>query len=789
MSDNVSITAETRAAEPVRGGAHQALRHDSAHKHVTGEAIYIDDLPEPGGLLHVYFGLSERAHARIAAIDLEAVRRSPGVVLVLTADDVPGANDISPVHKHDEPLLARDQIEYYGQPIFAVAATSRDAARRAVRAAKVTYEDLPFWLDVEAARKAGAPLVTEPLTLRIGDPEAAIAAAPHRLQGRITFGGQEHFYLESQIAMAEPGEDDEVKVYSSTQHPSEVQHMVAGVLGVPSHAVTVECRRMGGGFGGKETQGNHFACIAAIVAKRTGCAAKIRPDRDDDMVMTGKRHDFVVDYRVGFDGEGRIVGVDMVYAARCGYSADLSGPVTDRALFHADNCYYLPAAHLTSQPLKTHTVSNTAYRGFGGPQGMLGGERLIEEIAFALGLDPLEVRKRNFYGRGERNVTPYHQTVEHSIIAELVAELERRCDYAGQRHAIRQANAQSPIIKRGIALTPVKFGISFTATHYNQAGALVHIYTDGSVHLNHGGTEMGQGLYTKVAQVVAEELQIDIDFVKITATTTGKVPNTSATAASSGADLNGKAAQAAAQTLKSRLTRFAAEAWSVSEEQVIFLRNRVRVGNQEFAFPDFVRRAYMARVSLSATGFYKTPKIHWDRKAGRGQPFYYYAYGAACSVVAIDTLTGESRIERVDILHDVGNSLNPSVDIGQIEGGFVQGAGWLTTEELVWDDKGELRTHAPSTYKIPACGDRPRIFNVDLFNSGGNRAETIFRSKAVGEPPFMLGISVLHAISDAVASVANHRINPRLDAPATAERVLEAIERVRAADIARETNR
>jgi xanthine dehydrogenase large subunit len=766
--------------DAVRGAAHVPLRHDSAHKHVSGEALYIDDLPEPTGLLHVYFGLSERAHANITTIDLDAVRRTPGVVMVLTAADVPGTNDISPVHKDDEPLLAVHRVEYCGQPIFAVAATSREAARRAVRLARVTYEDLPFALDVEAARQARASFVTEPLTLRVGDAKAAVAAATHSLSGRMTIGGQEHFYLEGQVAMAEPGEDDEVKIYCSTQHPSEVQHMAARVLGVPSHAVTVECRRMGGGFGGKETQGNHFACIAAIVAKRTGRAAKIRPDRDDDMIMTGKRHDFVVDYRVGYDDDGRIRGLEMTYAARCGYSADLSGPVTDRALFHADNCYYLPAAYLTSQPLKTNTVSNTAYRGFGGPQGMIGCERVIEEIAFALGLDPLDVRKRNFYGKGERNLTPYHQTVEDNIIAEMVSDLERRCDYAGQRRAIRAANALSPIIKRGIALTPVKFGISFTATHYNQAGALLHIYTDGSVHLNHGGTEMGQGLYTKVAQVVAAELQVDIDFIKVTATTTAKVPNTSATAASSGADLNGMAAQAAARTLKHRLRSFAAETWSVPEDQVVFLRNQVRVGNQQFAFADFIRRAYMARVSLSATGFYKTPKVHWDRKEGRGQPFYYFAYGAACTVVAVDTLTGESRIERVDILHDVGNSLNPSIDIGQIEGGFVQGAGWLTTEELVWDDRGRLQTHAPSTYKIPACGDRPQIFNVDLFKSGGNRAETIFRSKAVGEPPFMLAISVLHAISDAVASIADYRINPRLDAPATPERILDAVERVRA---------
>jgi len=764
-------------ADAVSGGVHDSRRHDSAHKHVTGEAVYIDDMPEPQGLLHVYLGVSARAHARILRLDLEPVRKAPDVVLVLTAADIPGHNDISPVHKHDEPLLATDLVEHVGQPIFVVAARTRQAARAAARLAVIEYEDLPAVLDIDTALSGGR-LVTEPLTLSRGDVAPALDAAPRRLSGRMRIGGQDHFYLEGQIARAEPGEDDEVRVYSSTQHPSETQHMVAHVLGVPSNAVAVEVRRMGGAFGGKETQANLFACIAALVAKKIGRAAKIRPDRDDDMVMTGKRHDFVVDYDVGFDEDGRIHGLEMTYAARCGYSADLSGPVTDRALFHADNCYFYPAVRLSSLPLKTNTVSNTAFRGFGGPQGMVGAERIIEEIAFATGLDPLEIRKRNFYGETERNLTPYHQTVEDNVISEIVAELEARSDYAARREALREGNRTSPMIKRGLALTPVKFGISFTATHYNQAGALVHIYSDGSVHLNHGGTEMGQGLYTKVAQVVAEELCIDIERVKITATTTAKVPNTSATAASSGADLNGKAAQEAVSALKARLVDFAAARWGVPKDAVRFLPNRVRVGEHEIAFPDLIKSAYMARVSLSATGFYKTPKIHWDRATGRGRPFFYYAYGAACAEVAVDTLTGEYRIERVDILHDVGRSLNPAIDRGQIEGGFVQGAGWLTTEELVWDDQGRLRTHAPSTYKIPACGDRPRIFNVHLFTGRGNREDTIFRSKAVGEPPFMLGISVLHAISDAVASVADYRLCPRLDAPATPERVLEAVMRL-----------
>ena len=560
--------------------------------------------------------------------------------------------------------------------------------------------------------------------------------------------------------------------------------MVAHALGVPSHAVTVEVRRMGGGFGGKETQSNQFAAIAAIAAKRLGRAVKVRPDRDDDMTATGKRHDFAIDYEVGFDDEGNILGVDFIYAARCGFSSDLSGPVTDRALFHCDNAYFWPAVKAVSAPLYTNTVSNTAFRGFGGPQGMVGAERVIDEVAFATAKDPLEIRKRNFYdpfdGGGGRNLTPYHQPVEDNIVHRIVAELEQSCDYAGRRRELAAFNANSQIVKRGMALTPVKFGISFTATHYNQAGALVHVYTDGSVHLNHGGTEMGQGLYVKVAQVVAEEFQIDIEQVKITATTTAKVPNTSATAASSGSDLNGMAAQNAAQQIKDRLIGFAADRYEVPAEQVVFLPNRVRVGNQEIPFADLVKQAYMARVQLSAAGFYKTPKIHWDRDKGRGHPFYYFAYGAACAEVSIDTLTGEYMVERADILHETGRSLNRAIDLGQVEGAFIQGMGWLTTEELVWDDKGRLRTHAPSTYKIPLASDRPKVFNVALADWSEAFEPTVHRSKAVGEPPFMLGMSVLHALSDAVASVADHRICPRLDAPATPERVLMAIERLKA---------
>ena len=756
-------------------------RHDSAHKHVTGGAVYIDDLVEPAGLLHVYFGISAQAHARITHLDLDPVRAAAGVELVITAADIPGENDISPTHRHDEPVFATDLVEYHGQPLFAVAARSRDQARRAVLLAVVDYASLEPVLTVDAAIETGV-LVTDPLTLARGDAAAALDASPHRLSGRMAIGGQDHFYLEGQIAVALPGEDGEITVISSTQHPTEIQHMVAKSLGLRSSAVTVEVRRMGGAFGGKETQGNLFAVAAALVATMTGRAAKARPDRDDDMIITGKRHDFRVDYQVGFDDDGVIRAVDMRYAARCGFSADLSGPVTDRALFHADNCYYYPHARLVSAPLKTNTVSNTAFRGFGGPQGMLGAERLIEEIAYALGRDPLEIRKRNLYGGPGRDVTPYHQTVEDNLAPEIIGALERDCDYAARRDAIRAHNAASKVLKRGLALTPVKFGISFTATAFNQAGALIHLYRDGSIQLNHGGTEMGQGLYTKIAQIVAAEFKLPLDRVTITATTTGKVPNTSATAASSGADLNGMAAQAAARTIKGRLIAFAAEHWQTAAENIEFLQpGRVRLGDREIAFTELVDAAYMGRVSLSSTGYYKTPKIHWDRALGRGRPFYYYAYGAACSEVTVDILTGEYRVTRVDILHDAGASLNTAIDIGQIEGGFIQGMGWLTTEELCWDGQGRFTSHAPSTYKIPACGDRPVEFNVAIFDNTRNLEDTIYGSKAVGEPPLMLAISVLHALSDAVASVAGHRICPRLDSPATPERILMAIERLKAA--------
>jgi len=761
----------------VRGGVHQEMMHDSAIKHVTGQAAYTDDIPEPMGTLHAYLGTARTAHGRIRSMDLSAVSAAPCVVGVLTAADIPGLNDVSPTHRHDEPVFATDEVEFWGQALFAVVAESRDAARRAAELAEVEIAPLTHATSIEAALAAGYPDVTEPLTLARGDVKTALAEGPHRVSGRMTVGGQDHMYLEGQIAFAQPGEDDEVVVHASTQHPTEAQIMVAQVLGIPANAVVVNVRRMGGGFGGKESQMNLFCAVAALAAKRWNRPVKIRPDRDQDMTVTGKRHDFLIDYDVAFDDAGRIAAVDATLAARCGWSSDLSGAVTDRALFHADNAYYFPAVRLVSRPLKTNTVSNTAFRGFGGPQGMMGGERIIEEIAYALGRDPLEIRKANFYAPG-RDVTPYHQRVEDNILPRLVEELEANSDYAARRRAVLDFNAKGGVIRKGIALTPVKFGISFTATWYNQAGALIHIYRDGSIHLNHGGTEMGQGLNTKVAQVVADAFQVDLGRIRITRTTTEKVPNTSATAASSGSDLNGMAALDACDQIKARLVAFAAGKWGVAPDRVVFAPGEVRIGAEAVPFEAFIAEAYLARVQLSAAGFYKTPDIHWDRAAGKGRPFYYFAYGAACSEVSVDTLTGEYRVDRVDILHDVGRSLNPALDRGQVEGGFIQGMGWLTTEELWWDDKGRLRTHAPSTYKIPLASDRPRVFNVALADWSENREMTIKRSKAVGEPPLMLAMSVFEALSMAVASVADYRECPRLDAPATPERMLMAVERL-----------
>ncbi|MEM7718951.1 MAG: xanthine dehydrogenase molybdopterin binding subunit [Pseudomonadota bacterium] len=770
--------------------------HDAARLHVAGSARYVDDIPRPSDTVHLAFGVSSVAHGEITELDLSAVRNSPGVVAVMTADDLPFANDVSP-SPSPEPLLAEQIVHYVGQPIFLVVAETHLDARSAAQKAAITYKELPPVLTLEDALAASSRFEEGPRVYERGNAAEAMRNAPETLSGSIKIGGQEHFYLEGQAALAFPQEGGDMIVHSSSQHPTEIQHKVADALGVPMHAVRCEVRRMGGGFGGKESQGNALAVSCAIVASQYNRPAAMRYDRDDDFVITGKRHDCRIDYNVGFDGDGRLVAVDFRQLVRCGWSMDLSLPVADRAMLHADNAYFIPNLRVESHRLRTNTQSNTAFRGFGGPQGMVGIERVLDHVAHAVGKDPLDVRKLNFYpkpspegpGSGKRyaaahspnsranepQTTHYGQTVDDFILHEMTDRLVEESDYYGRKAEIRKWNLQSPLLKKGLSLTPVKFGISFTLTHLNQAGALVHVYQDGSIHMNHGGTEMGQGLFQKTAQVAASRFGVDVHHVKITATDTAKVPNTSATAASSGSDLNGMAVRAACDTIRDRLASFVAERAQADPRTVRFEGGHVLVGAESLPFESVVKDAYMARISLSSTGFYKTPKVEWDRIKGKGRPFFYFAYGVAATEVVIDTLTGENRILRADILHDCGASLNPALDIGQIEGGYVQGAGWLTTEELVWDDRGRLRTHAPSTYKIPACSDRPDVFNVALWDAE-NREDTIYRSKAVGEPPLMLGISALMALSDAVA--ATGRSYPNLDAPATPERILKAIQGV-----------
>ena len=757
----------------------EALSQDSALKHATGKAIYIDDMPLPAESLHLAVGRADGICGRILNLDLTRVREAPGTLDVFCAADLDGHNDVSPSGRGDDPVLADGEVRFDGEAVFAVVSSSHRLARAAAALGEVRIDPKEPVLSIDQALGQSMFVSDEQLMTR-GDVDAQLDAAPHVLKGAVSCGGQDHFYLEGQISCAVPQEDGDMLIYCSTQHPSEIQHHVAKVLGKPAHAVTVEVRRMGGGFGGKESQACQWAALAAIAAQRNGVAVKCRLDRDDDMRLTGKRHDFRFDWTVGHDAEGHILAVDCEMASRCGCSLDLSDPINDRAMFHLDNAYYFPAARIRSKRCFSNTVSNTAFRGFGGPQGMFAGERMIEAIARSTGLDPLTVRKRNFYGPEGRDLTPYHMKVEDFVLDPMVEELEKSSAYWERRKTIAEANALDPVIRRGLALTPVKFGISFTATWFNQAGALIHIYRDGSVHLNHGGTEMGQGLFIKVAQVVADALGLSLDQIKISATRTDKVPNTSATAASSGADLNAMAALNAVNILKQRLTAFASDRFSTEASEISFSAGRVQIGGQSMSFADLVEQAYMARVQLSATGFYRTPKIHYDRKAAKGRPFYYFAYGAAVSEVALDTLTGENRVVAVDILHDVGRSLNPAVDLGQIEGGFIQGMGWLTTEELWWDDSGRIRTHAPSTYKIPTCSDRPADFNVRLWSEGKNKEHTIHRSKAVGEPPLMLAISVHQALSDAVSSISGYRHVPDLDAPATPEALLRAIKRERA---------
>ena len=756
----------------------KAAPHDSAKLHVTGAARYVDDIPIPAKTLHLAFGLSNIAKGKIKSIDLSAVREAPGVADIILSHDLPFKNDVAP-NANDEPLLADINVNFIGQPIFIVAANSHTEARYAAKLAIIEYTEEQPVLSIKEAISLNSRFEDGPRVYEKGDILSAFKTSPLTLEGKLELGGQEHFYLEGQAAIASPQDDGEMVIYSSTQHPTEIQHKVAETLGLDMNLVKVEVRRMGGGFGGKESQGNALACACAIAAMRNNLTVKMRYDRDDDMKITGKRHDFKIEYTAGFDKLGNIKALDVKHFVRCGWSQDLSLPVADRAMLHADNCYHIPNFRVESHRLKTNTQSATAFRGFGGPQGMIGMESIIDHIAFTIGIDPDAVRKRNFY-RAEKKIkdgvkpqkSHYDMEIKDFIVHEMMDKLLEDCDYQTRKRKVKEWNRENKILKRGIAFNPVKFGISFTLTQLNQAGALVHVYNDGSIKINHGGTEMGQGLFQKVAQVAAHIFGIEANKVQITATDTAKVPNTSATAASSGSDLNGMAVKQACDIICARISSYFIEKYRPNTNDVKFEDGRVKGSNFDIAFEDAVHEIYTQRISLSSTGFYKTPDLQWDRIEGKGRPFYYFAYGAAVSEVVVDTLTGEFKLLRTDILHDAGKSLNPAIDVGQIEGGFIQSVGWLTTEELVWDEKGELKTHAPSTYKIPCASDRPKIFNVRLFDNL-NLENTIYKSKAVGEPPFMLGISVFLAIRDAISACGNSW--PNLNAPATPENILKAI--------------
>ena len=762
-----------RRCTPETGPAAGSSRpHESAAAQVAGAATYVDDIAQVRGTLHGAPILSRCAHGKLLAVDTARALAMPGVRAVALAADIP-ADRMLASSIGDEPIFAQDTVQYAGQVVGLVLADSVMQARRAARQVTLTIDALPAVLDVRQALDS-ASYVLPPVTLRRGDAAAALARSVHRLDGTLQVGGQEHFYLEGQVAYVLPQEQRQWLVYSSTQHPGEVQHWVAHALGLENHAVRVECRRMGGGFGGKETQAGHLAVWAAVAAHKLNCPVKLRLDRDDDFMVTGKRHPFAYDYSAGFDDTGRLLALRLRMAVDCGFSADLSGPVADRAVFHCDNAYFLEHVEIESYRCRTNTQSHTAFRGFGGPQGMIVIETIMDDIARHLGLDPLAVRRRNLYGNNERNLTHYQMPVQDFILPELLTRLESTSQYQARRLAIAAWNATSPVLKRGLALTPVKFGISFTATLFNQAGALVHVYTDGSVQVNHGGTEMGQGLNTKVAQIVADELGIAFERVLCTASDTGKVPNASATAASAGTDLNGRAAQFAARHVRDNLAQFVCGLDGCGAGAIGFAGGKVISPTGVRSFQEVVRAAYANRVQLWSDGFYRTPKIHYDKITLTGRPFFYFAYGAACTEVVIDTLTGENRVLKVDILHDVGRSINPAIDIGQIEGGFVQGMGWLTTEQLVWNRQGMLTTHAPRTYKIPATGDVPRHFKVDLWPEP-NREDTVFGSKAVGEPPLMLAISVFEAIRDAIGAARGGASPVALAAPATAENVLRSL--------------
>jgi xanthine dehydrogenase large subunit len=772
---------DAKIRDSFRTGVNAALPHDSAHKHVAGSAIYIDDIPEPPGMLHAALVLSPIAHGRLSRIDTSRALKASGVVSIITAADVPGKNDIAPIASN-EPLFADGLVQYAGQPVAAIAAETRDQALAAVKLVALDIEPLPAILTISQALEAESFLCPAQ-TLESGNVAAALATADRRITGELTAGGQEHFYLEGQVAIAIPGEDDGLLVHSATQHPTEVQTICARLLGLDLNRITSIVRRLGGGFGGKESNASWFAGVAALFAQRTGRPVKIRLPRDIDMLTTGKRHGFLIRYEAGFDNSGRILALDALLAANGGCTLDHTGAVLTRAVTHVDNCYWIPNYRVTGVACKTHTVSNTAFRGYGGPQGVLLMEEVIERMARLLAKSPETIRALNYYGETTSNVTPYGQTLNDNLIARTVAQVTSDSSWDERRQAIDAFNRANPIVKRGLGLFPLKYGISFTKAHLNQAGALIHVYKDGSIRLNHGGTEMGQGLFIKIAQVVAEVFNVDIDRIAVTPTSTGEVPNTSPTAGSTGSDLNGWAAHEAATTIKRRMISFAAEKFKVPEADIQFRDNHVHIGlpgsNKVLGFGELALQCWMNRISLSSTGFYKTPDISWDSAKMRGSPFFYFSYGAATAEVAVDTLTGEMRVLRADLVQDCGRPLNPLVDLGQIEGGFVQGMGWLIHEELWWDDEGKLRTIGPSTYKIPGSRDVPAELNARILENAPARAATVFASKGIGEPPVHLATAIWTACKDAIGSIVDHEFAVSLDVPMTPERVLRAVTRTR----------
>ncbi len=755
----------------------QSIPHDSASKHVSGFAQYTDDIVEPSNTLHGAIGWSKKAHARIKKIDLSDVEKSEGVISVATFKDIPGRNDVGPVFDGD-PIFPKTKVEYFGQPIFAVAATTTEFARKAVLKAKITYTELKPIITIEEALKKNN-LLFNPRIIKKGNPQNKINRSKNKLIGKFNTGSQEHFYLEGQVCLVIPQEDNNFQVYSSTQHPSETQQIIAKMLKQKSNSIIVTVRRIGGGFGGKETN-FMTAAICALLSHKTKKPIKLRLDRDDDIILTGKRHDFYSEYEVGFNDHGKIEGLKLKLASRCGMSPDLSYAINERALLHLDNAYYLSDLEVKNYLCKTNTSSSTAFRGFGGNQGMMAIENIIDNISRFLNKDPSDVRKENFYGQNEKNITHYGMKINDNVIHDIFKSLLDKSNYKKRYNEIKNFNLKNKFKKKGIALTPVKFGISFTTIHLNQAGALVHIYTDGSIHLNHGGIEMGQGTHTKIAQLVANTFGVPFEKVQISSTNTSKVPNTSASAASSTTDLNGAATLNATTKIKTNLNNFIKRKYNIlSKIEPIYKNENIYIGNRTFNFKKIIQEAYLNRISLSSSGFYSTPKINFDKKKFKGRPFYYFCYGAAVTEVTIDTLTGENKVDRVDIIHDAGNAINPALELGQIEGGFVQGQGWLTMEEVVWDKFGKLRTYSPSTYKIPAVTDTPDEFNVEIFKRGSNVENVVNKQKTTGEPPLMLAMSVFFAIKDAIASISNYKQTPELDAPATPEKILMSINKLK----------